>query len=82
MPETTDEHKKKKPRQLFSQPELKRLEAEYAQLSPGHGYGALAKELAKELSLDPVRITYAPSTPLCDARGTNVSQLVCSLSRP
>ena len=62
MPETTDEHKKKKPRQLFSQPELERLEAEYAQLSPGHGYAALAKELAKELSLDPVRITYAPST--------------------
>ena len=51
-----------KARQLFSQPELKRLEAEYAQLSPGHGYAALAKELAKELSLDPVRITYAPST--------------------
>ena len=51
-----------KARQLFSQPELKRLEAEYAQLSPGHGYAALAKELAKELSLDLVRITYAPST--------------------
>ena len=54
MPETTDEHKKKKPRQLFSQPELKRLEAEYAQLSPGQVYGALAKELAKE-RMPPIR---------------------------